>query len=482
METTPELVIFLIIGAVAIISAVMMLISENAVHSALFLVINFACVAFFFLMLNAAFLFLVQITVYAGAIMVLFMFVIMLLGAERVLPEAEPRFPWLTPVATALTTVFLLVAGYGIIQADITTTEPEPLAPTVRVVNAAADFETVDVYLNGELLTEELIFRQESDLQAWSSGEYEITIAHHGEDPVAISVLTPPHAEADKTEAGDHSEDTDAEEHEDDAEATEENSESAEASEGEADGESTEAEGEHSDAEEATAELLPYVMLDYNTDNTLVITEHEDGSYIVIPVLEDLNTVELRRQAKVQIVHAAADIESVDFAEMTQDDQRPNVLFEDVAFGSFTEVETIRDGQTDFGIFEAGLIAEELALDEDADVRDMANLAETSDEEYIANASTLFVVSPALRPDVNVNPDLLHFRIDNRPSFGGPVGIGQSLFTDYMLPFQVIALLLLASMIGAIVLTRDAVPPARKRFPRRNALTGDPVAGEPSQD
>ena len=75
METTPELVIFLIVGAVAIFSAVMMLVSENAVHSALFLILNFACVAFFYLMLEAAFLAMIQIAVYAGAIMVLFMFV-----------------------------------------------------------------------------------------------------------------------------------------------------------------------------------------------------------------------------------------------------------------------------------------------------------------------------------------------------------------------------------------------------------------------
>ncbi len=68
----------------------MMLISENAIHSALFLILNFACIAFFFLMLNAPFLAMVQITVYAGAIMVLFLFVIMLLGAERVLPEDPP--------------------------------------------------------------------------------------------------------------------------------------------------------------------------------------------------------------------------------------------------------------------------------------------------------------------------------------------------------------------------------------------------------
>ncbi|MCS6873026.1 MAG: NADH-quinone oxidoreductase subunit J, partial [Anaerolineae bacterium] len=71
---TFELVLFIVVAAVAIFSATFMLISRNAVHSALFLVVNLLCVAFFYLMLSAPFLAMVQITVYAGAIMVLFMF------------------------------------------------------------------------------------------------------------------------------------------------------------------------------------------------------------------------------------------------------------------------------------------------------------------------------------------------------------------------------------------------------------------------
>ncbi len=57
-----------------------MLLSDNAVHSALFLIVTMGCIAFLFLLLNAPFLAMIQITVYTGAIMVLFLFVIMLLG------------------------------------------------------------------------------------------------------------------------------------------------------------------------------------------------------------------------------------------------------------------------------------------------------------------------------------------------------------------------------------------------------------------
>lgn len=76
-------IVFFILAAIAIAAALGMLTSRNAVHSALFLVLNFATIAVFYIILNAPFIGIVQITVYAGAIMVLFLFVIMLLGAEK---------------------------------------------------------------------------------------------------------------------------------------------------------------------------------------------------------------------------------------------------------------------------------------------------------------------------------------------------------------------------------------------------------------
>ncbi len=80
---TPELITFVILAVVAVASAAGMLISRNAVYSALYLVLNFLTVAVFYLLLNAPFIALSQVAVYAGAIMVLFLFVIMLLGAEK---------------------------------------------------------------------------------------------------------------------------------------------------------------------------------------------------------------------------------------------------------------------------------------------------------------------------------------------------------------------------------------------------------------
>ncbi|HSV86467.1 MAG TPA: NADH-quinone oxidoreductase subunit J [Levilinea sp.] len=78
-----------LIALVVVGTAIAMITSRNAVYSALFLVLNFSAVGLLYLMLGAPFIALVQITVYAGSIMVLFIFVIMLLGVER-LGASEP--------------------------------------------------------------------------------------------------------------------------------------------------------------------------------------------------------------------------------------------------------------------------------------------------------------------------------------------------------------------------------------------------------
>jgi len=100
-----NLIFFFILAFIAVASAVGMLLSRNAVHSALFLVLNFAVVSLFFLVLGAPFIAMVQITVYAGAIMVLFLFVIMLLGAEVLRQKSQLR--WQTPLATILVILFI---------------------------------------------------------------------------------------------------------------------------------------------------------------------------------------------------------------------------------------------------------------------------------------------------------------------------------------------------------------------------------------
>lgn len=87
-----ELVFFFFLALVAVGTALGLLFSRSAIYAALFLVLNFITVAVFYLMLNAPFLAMAQVTVYAGAIMVLFLFVIMLLGTSQLKPKPENRW------------------------------------------------------------------------------------------------------------------------------------------------------------------------------------------------------------------------------------------------------------------------------------------------------------------------------------------------------------------------------------------------------
>lgn len=109
---TSDMIAFFGLAAVAVVTAVMMIASRNTVYSALYLVLNFTTIAIFYLLLNAAFIAMVQITVYAGAIMVLFLFVIMLLGVERV--ETSPSLPYQGPVAVVLGFGLLILLGYSL--------------------------------------------------------------------------------------------------------------------------------------------------------------------------------------------------------------------------------------------------------------------------------------------------------------------------------------------------------------------------------
>jgi NADH-quinone oxidoreductase subunit J len=106
-------VVFWVFTPIAIGSAVAMLVMRNVVHAALFLVVNLGCVAVMFLLLDAPFLFAVQIIVYAGAIMVLFLFVIMLLGVDRMDVRTERLFLQ-RPLAIVLAAAFLLEIGMAV--------------------------------------------------------------------------------------------------------------------------------------------------------------------------------------------------------------------------------------------------------------------------------------------------------------------------------------------------------------------------------
>jgi NADH-quinone oxidoreductase subunit J len=121
-----ELVVFVILAPLAVVSALGMVLTRNAVYSALLLVVNFFCLAGFYVLLEAQFVAAVQVIVYAGAIMVLFLFVLMLLGIgneEAVQETIKGQRP-----AAVLLALGLLVAIVGALAAGVFDLEPASLA------------------------------------------------------------------------------------------------------------------------------------------------------------------------------------------------------------------------------------------------------------------------------------------------------------------------------------------------------------------
>lgn len=110
---TTSLLVFLILAFIAIAAAVGLILSRNTVYSALFLIIDFLAVAVIYLVMGATFIALAQITVYAGAIMVLFLFVIMLMGAEK--PKEVEQMKWQRPLAIILSAAILIEGVYALV-------------------------------------------------------------------------------------------------------------------------------------------------------------------------------------------------------------------------------------------------------------------------------------------------------------------------------------------------------------------------------
>lgn len=103
-----ELALFIVLATVAAVTSVVMITRPNAVISAVFLVLNFFALAGLYLLLNAQFIAVVQIIVYAGAIMVLFLFVLMLLKTDN-----EPK---LFTDKRGIKFFAILIAGFVFIQ------------------------------------------------------------------------------------------------------------------------------------------------------------------------------------------------------------------------------------------------------------------------------------------------------------------------------------------------------------------------------
>lgn len=396
-----EAILFAIIGALAIVCAFMMLQSENAVHSAMFLISNFICVAVLYIMLEAPFLAMVQIIVYAGAIMVLFLFVIMLLGVERLTTgDGVRRFPWVAPLALVLSMVFIVVVGVGIILGQVDNQTPSQGMAELRIVNAASVADEVptgdftnpqvaigerifDVFLNDELIAENVSPGDATAFTAYEAGEYSLTFS-----PVdtAIPFVT------------------------------------------------------------ATVQLEP------GTPTTGILTSDQGGSLALTTFNDDLTMVE-RRNGRVTVFNATSQpVSVVEILSETFADSRQVIpIAMDVAPGEASEAVVLPEAWTNWAVIEAG---------SEQRVRDTLDpdliLARTGDLNIARDSARLLVVAP-LR--VAGGSELVTLYTGDSlltataEPFGDPYSIGKMLFIDYLLPFQLVAILLLAAMIGVIVLT-----------------------------
>ncbi len=414
-----ETLLFFGIAFIAVAAAVMMLLSDNAVHSALWLIVVMGGIAVLFLMLDAPFLSMVQLAVYAGAIMVLFLFVIMLLGAEK-LSYAERRFGWIVPVTLSLALALVVMVGLGIFAGQIDNQRPTGAAPQVRVVNVYApeanSARAYEVYLGETLIanTGELAFREASEFAEYTPGEYELTLRLSGN--VVPGSATPLTLEPGEVET---------------------------------------------------------IVL-YGVDRLPTIAS----------INEDLSTTDAR-SGRLLFFNAYSEAPAVSFVDLGQD---------------------FDFGQNDTRVFKDsipfGVVSEAISLPEETD-RNLAFIDATNEADVLVrlrniqfevhrDEAQLFILASERLFDGSLRPASIIFASATAASFGGPQAIGEVLFTTYLLPFEIVAILLLAAMIGALVLTQ-AQPEQRER--RRTAgrrrvsrpltsviaaQTGANVGGEPT--
>ncbi|MFN8451082.1 MAG: NADH-quinone oxidoreductase subunit J [Anaerolineae bacterium] len=368
-----ELAWFFVVGGLAVVAAIFMLMSDNAVHSALFLIVTMGCIAFLFLLLNAPFLAMIQITVYAGAIMVLFLFVIMLLGAETLhvaeaVPEAS-RFRGYTLLAAALVVVLLLIVGISLNQVDFGLQADAGPAPQLRVVNAAPDAGAVNVYADDQLIASDVSFREATDYAELTPGEHTIRVEPQNGDPVTTTTV-----------------------------------------------------------------------LERGSEQTLV----SYGSELSLSVIPDDNsTLDQADSQRVTVFNAGATpVQVVDpGSEFVATDTR--VIVNELDAGQRSNVLIEPEGVVTWSFLDPANPNDELArLDDYSFTSDTSSLIVVSLERTFQGAAG-GVLLPIVFPVV----------VEAAPAFGGPRAIGLELFTNYMLVFQLLAVLLLAAMVGAIVLT-----------------------------
>ncbi len=130
-----ELFVFVIFAIAALIGAVTLIMARNPVYAAMGLLLTMLSMAVFYVLMDAHFVAAVQVIIYAGAVMTLFLFVIMLIGVDR-REDPDEKIPFQRPVVAVLAAgliILILIAGHGawVLQ--------EGLPPRVGTIEAISD-------------------------------------------------------------------------------------------------------------------------------------------------------------------------------------------------------------------------------------------------------------------------------------------------------------------------------------------------------
>lgn len=117
---------FIVVGAICVAASIGVVTSRNPVHSALYLLVNFATLAVLYITLDAQFLAAAQVIIYAGGIVILILFVIMLIGSEQIEGSVGHR-AWVPYTGIVLGLIMLATLAYSLTEA-FTGTDPNAVA------------------------------------------------------------------------------------------------------------------------------------------------------------------------------------------------------------------------------------------------------------------------------------------------------------------------------------------------------------------
>ena len=434
--------LFLVVSFVAVLAAGMMLTRQNAVHSALFLIVNFGCVAFLYLMLDAPFLAMVQVTVYTGAIMVLFLFVIMLLGAEAT-TDTSGRMRWLGFAGTAVAIILLFIFAFPLASdmlVDETVDQPDTEA-RLRVINAipGGDDQLFTLREMGQTVPLEntvagsVLLDSTSDLiDDW---RIDGVIYEYSRDSVQAYETLP---------AGEYTVVAGV-------------------------GDGNYVSGPiHSE----TITLLP------ETGHSVVFFIDSENLIDVAVTEDDISEPGVGKM-RLAVFNAVTDkqVSLVDVGQYTarrslcEDDSCSTliphrVLIEQLPAGGQTSLE-LEEGSYNLAFV-------------DQDRRVLRTLADYDAERGLIETRIL-VREPGI-PGSQPNYRAAVFNAIAIPAFGSPEAVGQVLYIEYVLPVMLVGMLLLVALIGVIVLARpDALAQAERRRINRRRRVNRPLVSVISQ-